>query len=93
MALTKHTRTIQIDSPSREQSSSQPPHVDSTLPVIELWYGDITQPGAITTEDIIVLSSNSADTLIGNNSIHSWMKALPNTPQKWFDFYPSLNAR
>lgn len=93
MSLIKHPRTIQVDSPPREQSLHVPPLPVSALPVIELWYGDITQPGAITNEDILVLSNHAGETLVGNNAILTWIKALPIATQKWFDFYPGMNAR
>jgi hypothetical protein len=93
MALTKYPTTIQVDSSPREQSRNVPPIPTASLPVIELWYGDITASGAISNEDILVLSSAPSATLIGNSAISAWGNTLLGPVKiKWLGLNPNFNA-
>ena len=93
MALTKHPVSIEVDSPPREQSRNVPPLPPANLPVVELWYGDITASGAISKEDIVVLSNSPQNTMIGSTHILTWGRSLmPGPPKKWFGLNPCLNV-
>ena len=93
MALIKHSTSITVDTGEREQSRNVPQQPVAPPPIIELWYGDITAAGAITKEDILVLSEKPAESLVGNAAILTWAKSLiPPPPQKWFALSPALNV-
>ena len=94
MAIKQHPTKIIIDSPARKQSLNVPTQPVSTAPEIQLWYGDITQPGAIGSEDILAVSLAGSSTLIGSPTINNWLNTIwatsPRT--KWFGLDPCLNG-
>ncbi|MEO1029264.1 MAG: hypothetical protein AAFX02_09445 [Pseudomonadota bacterium] len=102
MSLKLHPISFTLDTlpPSQSRQSIPPPAVPikrpDPLPArVELYIGDITAPGALGSEDILVISANPSETLVGSSAIQSWLSGLgwsATSGNAWFSLAPSRSA-
>lgn len=94
MSLARLTTDIQIDSPPPVPSLAVQTPMVPLNGTLELWSGDVTTPGALATEDILVFNLQPDETFVGSSKLSTALKAanIPGSQNLVAEFNPSIQS-